>query len=820
MTSGPAGLASSEAASRLARDGPNQLPSVTRTPAWRLLVAQLIHFFAVMLWVAAVLAVVAGMPQLAVAIVVIIVENGVFAFAQEARAERASERLLELLPVQVMVMRDGAAVRVDAAEVVVGDLVVLSPGDRIVADLDAVDVHGLEADESMLTGESRPVTVVNGARLWAGTFVVNGEGRATAVATGGATRLAGIAELTSSAQRPPGPLAVELQRIVRVTALLTVSAGVAFFVLTRFTGMSARDGFLFAVGVTVALVPEGLLPTLTLSLSMGAQRMARRNALVRHLQAVETLGSTTFICTDKTGTLTRNEMEVVEAWTERGAVRVAEERGRWIAIGDPMEAAIDAFRQRIDPAQTTAPAPSRRFAFDPIRRRASVVVDDVLLVKGAPDSVLPRCRGDVSAASTRVDELAGRGLRVLAVARRSAVGIPADAGADLAESALEFLGLLALQDPPRPEATSSIAQCRAAGIRLAMVTGDHPSTARAIAAQIGMLGEPEIVLTGDALPVDPDALGALLDHDGVVVSRATPEHKLRIATALQARGHVVAMTGDGVNDGPALRRADIGVAMGASGTDVAREAADLVLLDDDFETIIAAVEEGRATYTNIRRFLTYHLTANVAELAPFVVWGLSGGWFPLAIGVLQVLCIDIVTDLLPALALGAEPPSPGLLQRPLRGRHLIDRPLLWRVFVVLGPTEALVELSAFLTGMAVVGWRWGAAFPEGDALRGASGAAFAAVVLGQVANAQACRSATRSPARVGWWSNHLLTISIGVQLVLLVSLLAVPPVAQVLDQTVPPPQAALVAAGAMPAVLLADSAHKAVRRRRHRSRAR
>jgi len=855
MASGPEGLASSEAASRLARDGPNQLPTVARTPAWRLLAAQLVHFFALMLWVAALLAFVAGMPQLALAIVVVIVVNGVFAFAQEERAERASVRLRELLPVQVMVVRDGDAVLIDADDVVVGDLVVLSPGDRIVADLDAVDVHGLEADESMLTGESRPVTAANGARLWAGTFVVNGEGTATVVATGGATRLAGIAELTESAQRPPGPLAVELRRIVRITALLTVSAGVAFFVLTRFTGMSARDGFLFAVGVTVALVPEGLLPTLTLSLSMGAQRMARRNALVRHLQAVETLGSTTFICTDKTGTLTRNEMEVVEAWTPHGSVRIdgvgysptavvegatdarstaavvaraamasslgriASEHGGWVAVGDPMEAAIDAFRQRLAPIVPSASPPTRRFAFDPVRRRASVVVDDVLLVKGAPDSVLPRCCDDVSAATAQVDELAGRGLRVLAVARRSAVDIPADAGADLAESALELLGLLALQDPPRAEAGSSIAQCRAAGIRLAMVTGDHPSTARAIAAQIGMLGEPAVVLTGDELPVDPDALGELLDHDGVVVSRATPEHKLRIATALQARGHVVAMTGDGVNDGPALRRADIGVAMGSSGTDVARDAADLVLLDDNFETIVAAVEEGRATYTNIRRFLTYHLTANVAELTPFVVWGLSGGWFPLAIGVLQVICIDIVTDLLPALALGAEPPSPGLLERPLRGRHLIDRPLLWRVFVVLGPTEAVVELAAFVTGMLVVGWRWGAAFPVGDALLGASGAAFAAVVLGQVANAQACRSATRSPARVGWWSNRLLIVALGVQVLLLVSLLAIPPVAAVLDQAVPPWPAALVAACSIPAVMLADLLHKAVRRRRHLARA-
>jgi magnesium-transporting ATPase (P-type) len=639
-------------------------------------------------------------------------------------------------------------------------------------------------------------------------------------------------------------------------AIVTVGCGAAFFGLTLFTDTPPSDGFLFAIGVTVALVPEGLRPTLTLSRSMGAQRRAGRRALVRHLQAVETLGSTTFICTDKTGTLTRNEMVVEQVWTPVGTVqltgegygpearvtgpptavaaaaaataaavacsqgRAVERNGAWVAVGDPMEAAIDAAGRRLGPDRPSLPDATRRYAFDPRRRRASALLGDSLLVKGAPDSLLPRC-GDgalvdgalVDTALREVDRLAAQGLRVLAVARRDAVEVAPGATADEAERDLELLGLIGLQDPPRAEVGDSIAACRAAGIKLAMITGDHPSTARAIAEQIGLSTDGALVVSGAELPDDPDELGALLDRDGVVVSRATPEHKLRIAAALQRRGHVVAMTGDGVNDGPALREADIGIAMGASGTDVAREAADLVLLDDNFATIIAAVEEGRATFTNIRRFLTYHLTDNVAELTPFVVWALSGGRFPLAIGVLQVLCLDIVTDLLPALALGAERPGPDLLQRPVQGRHLIDAPLLRRVFLVLGPTEASVSMTAFLVGLLAAGWRPGAEFPAGAALMAASGAAFSAVVLGQVANAQACRSATRPPWRLGWASNRLLNLAIVVQFALLAVLLWFPPLAQLLGQAVPPLTAAVVAVGAIPAVLAVDALHKQARTR-------
>ncbi|HET9017169.1 MAG TPA: cation-transporting P-type ATPase [Thermomicrobiaceae bacterium] len=845
------GLTAAEAADRLRRDGPNRLPVAPPPPVWRLVAAQLTHFFALMLWAAGALAFVAGMPQLGVAIFAVILVNGVFAFAQEYRAERAAERLRDLLPRRATVRRDGVPVEVDAAGLVVGDLVLLQPGDRISADLRLSEAHALAIDTSTLTGESVPVDAAAGEPAHAGTFVVSGEGAGTVEATGAATRLAGIARLTRAGHRPRSPLARELDRVVRLVAAIAVGVGVAFFGLSLLLGTPARNGFLFAVGVTVALVPEGLLPTLTLSLAIGAQRMARRHALVRRLESVETLGSTTFICTDKTGTLTRNEMAVVAAWTPCGEATIAaagydptapaevdpallpamrdlalvaarcslgravERDGAWVAQGDPMEAALDVLARRLggDVAGDERAAPAtRRFPFDADRRRMSLVAGDRLLVKGAPDALLPRCRDSDDAAAT-VEAMADRGLRVLAVATRPAREVAGAHSADEAESGLDLLGLVGLEDPPREAARAALVACRRAGIKVAMVTGDHPATARAIAREVGLLGPEKLVLEGRDLPPDEAVLGALLDRDGVVVSRVAPEDKLRIARALQARGHVVAMTGDGVNDGPVLQEADIGVAMGRSGTDVAREAADLVLLDDDFATIVAAIEQGRSTFSNVRRFLTYHLTDNVAELTPFVVWALSGGRFPLAIGVLQVLALDIGTDLLPALALGAEAPTPGTLRRPPEGRHLIDGSLLRRVFGVLGPVEAVVEMLAFVVALAAAGWRPGNAFPGGPALLAASGTAFSAVVIGQVANAFACRSVSRWPGALGWLSNRLLVAAVTVELLTLGVFLYLPPLARLLNQGPPPAGGWLAALAAAPALLAADALHKRLRRR-------
>ena len=371
-----------------------------------------------------------------------------------------------------------------------------------------------------------------------------------------------------------------------------------------------------------------------------------------------------------------------------------------------------------------------------------------------------------------------------------------------------------MEDPPRHGAVAAIEACRRAGIAIAMVTGDHPDTATAIASEVGLLGEGRVVVCGSDLPADEDELAALIDHDGIVIARVDPEDKLRIARALRSRGHVVAMTGDGVNDAPALHEAAIGIAMGVSGTDVARDAADLVLLDDDFATIVSAVEQGRATFANIRRFLTYHLTANVAELTPFLVWALTGGSVPLALGVLQILAFDIGADVLPALALGVEPAGAHVLDhRPTR-RHLLDRAVLTRAFGVLGPTEALVSMTAFLTVLVVGGWRYG---EEADAatLLAASGAAFTTIVLGQAANAFACRSTVRPVWRIVPRVTRTIVSAVVVQLVLLMVFLF-PPMAGVLDQSRPTAVGFAVAVVAMPAIVVVDAIHKLTVRRRSR----
>ena len=854
------GLTCEEADRRRLRDGPNILPAGPRRHGGRELLAQLTHFFALLLWGAGVLALIAGMPQLGIAIFVVVVVNAIFAFVQEQRADHAAQRLRDLLPRRTTVVRSGVEREIDASDLVIDDLVVLRDGDRISADMRVVDVDVMSVDTSLLTGESVPLAVAEGDLLLAGTFVATGAARATVVATASATRLAQIARLTTTGPRPRTPLALELDKVVRIVAMIAVSVGVGFFALSLLVGESARDGFLFGIGVTVALVPEGLLPTVTLALAIGAQRMARQKALVRRLESVETLGSTTFICTDKTGTLTRNEMSVASVWTpaavarsigegydpagsvevdgDRAAIEraataawwcstghVVQEDGLWRALGDPMDAAVDVLVHRlgVEPRGTVV----KRAPFDAVRRRsaASIATDDGarwLFVKGAPESVLSCCDRVDGGEHESVVEMARRGLRVLAVAGRE---LPATADDDIEgfEQDLTLFGLLGFEDPPREGTADAVERCRAAGIKVAMLTGDHALTAAAIGERIGLRRPGDPVLDGSDLPADDAVLGVLVDHDGVVVSRVTPEDKLRIAKALQARGHVVAMTGDGVNDGPALHASDIGIAMGRGGTDVAREAADLVLLDDEFRTIVAAVAQGRATFANARRFLTYHLTDNVAELTPFVLWALSGGKFPLALGVLQILCLDIGTDLLPALALGAEPIHPHPDELPTtahaqagegpRRRHLFDRVVLRRSFGVLGPTEATIEIAAFLTSLVASGWRPGESFPTGTALATASGAAFSAVVIGQMANAFACRSTVLPPRALGWRTNRLLLYSVAVELVVLVGFLYIGPVARLLDHRAPSLAGFAVAALAAPAVLTVDALDKARRRR-------
>jgi calcium-translocating P-type ATPase len=848
------GLTTSEAAGRRAEHGPNRLPAPRRPSAARRLAGELTHFFAVMLWVAGLLALIAGLPELGIAIFAVIMLNALFAFAQQARADRAADRLRAMLPTQVSVWRDGRRQIIEADDVVVDDVVLLESGDRIPADAVLTTANRLLVDSSMLTGESVAGAVDVGETLYAGTFVVEGEARAVVVSTGEHTRLATIAELSTSTTKPDTPLTRGLKAVVRLIAAIAVGVGGLFLLVSLLVGNPLEDGFVFAIGVTVALVPEALLPTVTLSLAWGAEQMAKRQILVRNLEAVETLGSTTFICTDKTGTLTRNQMTVVEAWTPSGMVSVdgpgydpvaaltwsstsaheacaalalagircstgyiQEVDGEWQPHGDPMEAALDAFARRlgIDTEDDRRLHPVRlRFPFDPRLRRMSVVVNDSVVVKGAPDGVLPLC-GDGEAARTSVDFLTARGLRVLAIAAARVAGQTPRTPEDT-ERDLHLLGLIALEDPPRDDVTDALAACRRAGISVAMVTGDHPATAGAIADEIGLRQPDAPVLTGDELPANERVLAALLDHDGLVVARVSPEDKLRIARALRSRGHVVAMTGDGVNDAPALHEADIGVAMGRSGTDVAREAADLVLLDDAFASIVAGVEQGRATFVNIRRFLTYHLTDNVAELTPFLVWALSGGQFPLALGVLQILALDLGTDTFSAVALGAEPPARHLLDGPPVKGRLMNGTVLRRAFGLLGPVEATLSMVAFLVSLWAVGWVPGHAFPVGRDLLAASGAAFITVVMAQTANAFACRSSTRWPGDLGWTTNRLLLPAVSAGLAFSLVVLLVTPVALALGHASPPAAGWAVALSSAPVVIAVDALDKRIRAGRPR----
>lgn len=844
-----AGLTTVEATARRARDGANTLPAAKRPSVFRRLLGELTHFFAVLLWAAAALAFFAKLPQLSVAIIAVIVLNGVFALIQQARADRAADRLQEMLPTRVTVFRDGRRRLIEAEDVVVGDVLLLESGDRVPADALVLAENRLLVDSSMLTGESQANAVAEGEALFAGTFVVEGDSRALVTAIGEHTRLAGIARLSTSTAKPDTPLTRGLNGVVRLTAAISVSVGVLFLLVSLLIGNPVQQAFVFAIGVTVALVPEALLPTVTLSLAWGSELMAKRQILVRNLEAVETLGSTTFICTDKTGTLTRNQMTVVETWTPAGTVSVdgagygptatltpsapeaqnaartlalAAERcstgyaeevaGQWRAHGDPMEAALDALARRlgVNTAEDRRTGPAElRFPFDPRLRRMAVVLADEIVVKGAPDAVLPLC-GDDPTPHQAMDALTARGLRVLAVAAAPRNGRTPRDQTDC-EQGLRLLGLVALQDPPRDDVSESLRACRTAGVKVAMVTGDHPATATAIADEVGLRFPDSPVLSGTDLPDDERQLAALLDHDGVVIARVSPEDKLRIARALRSRGHVVAMTGDGVNDAPALHESDIGVAMGLSGTDVARAAADLVLLDDSFAGIVAGIEQGRATFVNIRRFLTYHLTDNVAELAPFLVWALSGGYFPLALGVLQIIALDLGTDTLSAVALGAEPPAKHLLEGPPVHGRLMNRTVLRRAFGLLGPLEAVLSLAAFVVSLLALGWRPSNPFPTGHALAAASGAAFITVVLAQTANVFACRSSSRWPGALGWFTNRLLVPAAPTGLVISLLELWVPPIARLLGQWNPPLWGWIVALASMPVLLAVDALDKRAR---------
>jgi calcium-translocating P-type ATPase len=848
----PSGLSGREAARRLERYGPNAL-TVGHHRTWpRALVRQFTHPLAVLLLLAAVLSVVAGTAELAWAILAVVVLNAVFSFVQERQAGRAVEALGRFLPPQAQVRRDGVVRSVPATEVVPGDVLVLAEGDRVPADARLLS-GGLEIDASALSGESAPVERLADAvddaahpldspvLVFSGTGCVGGAAEAVVHSTGAHTEIGRIAALTGPRPQGNSPLERQVRRVAYLIAAVAVGVGVAFLPLGVYAGLSWPEAFVFAVGLLVANVPEGLLPTITLALAGGVRSMAKRGALVKRLSAVETLGSITVICTDKTGTLTANAMHVQEVRDPWGALLTAPGRELAEAVsrcntadaaartGDPTELALldmaIASGTRLDPAVRITER-AALFAFDP-RRRLMATLDHVgtallVHVKGAPEALLPLCAteaGQADALARAVEAMTSQGLRVLAVARRSWAD-PVAPDRDEAEGAgLTLLGLVGLLDPPRPEVAAAVAACHASGIRIHVVTGDNGRTATEIARRVGI--HADRVIDGGTLDALTDGqLDQLLaGHEEFVFSRAAPEAKLRIADALRAGGNVVAMTGDGVNDAPALHHADVGVAMGRGGTEVAREAAAVVLTDDNFATVVAGVEEGRRVYDNVRKFVLYIFAHAVPEVVPFLVFALSGGLVPLPLTVLSILAIDLGTETLPALALGREPAEPGLMARPPRtqGQNVIDRAMLLRAWGLMGVLSAALSMALFFLVLTRGGWSPGDATGSGSALRNvylqATTATFAAIVACQIGTAFAARTQHSSLRAIGVWSNRLLLAGIAFELVFAAAVIYLPPL-QAVFGTAPLPGWVLALLVPMPLLVWGlDEIYRALRRR-------
>lgn len=856
MKTQPDGLSAQEAAFRLKQYGFNILSQIEGKSIWVRFLANFVHLMAILLWIAGLVAFVARLPQMAIAIWTVNIINGIFSFWQEFKAEKATEAMRRMLPSVARVMREGGVQQIPAQELVPGDIVLLSEGDRVSADVRLVVEAELRVDQSTLTGESMSVRktheVVVDSRLsrieipdivFAGTSVVSGTGTGVVFATGMQTEFGRIAGYTQHIRDELSPLQKEMQRATKIVTIIAVCAGCVFFLLAIvLAGIDIAESFIFGMGMIVAFVPEGLLPTVTLSLAMGVQRMAGRNSLIKRLSAVETLGCTTVICTDNTGTLTQNEMTVRNIWLADKSLTVTgtgycpagqilnagtavspsddndlhtllvaaslcnnarvtapdKDQTRWSIIGDPTEGALRVLAQKagidVDAEEKKTPR-LREIPFDSRRKRMSTIhrADHRrmrVFVKGAPKEVIALCSHvRMNGVETVMDAplmdgilqsndtYARSGLWVLAVAEKSLMDHLRNSPAfslsgyttEAIETGLTFLGFAAMMDPPRPEVRTAVDKCHRAGIRVIMITGDYGLTAESIARRIGIIqsGDPHIISGADLDNMTDETLARLMSNE-VIFARAAPEHKLRIVRALQTSGHVVAVTGDGVNDAPALKKADIGIAMGMSGTDVAKEAADMILTDDNFASIVNAIEEGRAVYANIKKFTAYIFSSNAPEAVPFIMFALSRGRIPLALNVMHILAIDLGTDLMPALGLGAEP---GIMEKPPRNlnEHVITPSLLIRAYLFLGVIQSTAVMAAFYFQYWTHGFQgqWLDLPSSGHLYESATAMALAAVVTTQIGNLFAQRTERISVFRVGLFTNRLLWIGIVSELLII-----------------------------------------------------
>lgn len=780
--------------------GWNELPQAAGPSPVRILMRQFTNVLVVILIIAAIIAFAAGEKIDTIAIATVILLNGILGFVQEWRAENALQALRNMMSPQATVLRDGRQMIIPARDLVPGDLIIVAAGDRVPADADIVEQTALFADESALTGESVPVGKDGDGALFMGTNVVEGRGMARVCAIGTQTRFGQIAVLTGSVEQRQTHLQRQLSQLAKQLGIVALLIAALIMAIGVWSGRAITEMFMTGVSLAVAMVPEGLPAVVTITIALGAAALVRQNALTRRLQAVETLGAASVICTDKTGTLTENKMTATEIWTPQGRYDVTgtgydpsghitmhgdkrrasndptlaallavcagcshasltHQDGAWSMIGSPTEGALICLAYK---GWATLPDPKDIIAENPFNsdtKRMSILRQMVdgpkVLTKGAPERLRDLCTAIdgpngpepmTDKARTLIEEayteMASNGHRVIALAASPAPD------AKLREDALVFLGLVGIIDPPRPEITSAVAQAHAAGTRIVMITGDSPVTAQAIAGAIGL--NPQSVMTRDTLAVMSDTeLTHALDSD-TLIARAEPADKMRIVALLQGKGQIVAMTGDGVNDAPALEQADIGIAMGIRGTDVAKDASDLILLDDNFATIIAAIREGRRQFDNLRKFVRYLLSSNAGEVVALLVNIIMGG--PLIFLATQILWMNLITDGLTAVALGLEKPEKGQMQEPPRP---MNTPILGWSGV------ALITVFGLYTGLSSL-WIFWSLLPTDETL--ARTAAFTAMVVFEKFSVFAFRSLRAPCSHIGWTSNPFLLIALAVTL--------------------------------------------------------
>lgn len=870
------GLSNNEAEARMLQCGENTIKSRQSFHPIRRFTMQLINLFAIMLWIASVLALISGTPLLSYVIWFIIIINAIFSFIQEKKADKALQALAKMIPNHVKVYRDGGITVLSANKLVPGDVIVLSAGDKVPADVRVVSADGLFVDNSMVTGESLPVdrdaepdllgdkTIVNSHNLlFAGTTITGGSATGIVYATGKNTQIGNITETSTEIVRRKSTLEYQIQKITKVLMIIAIVLGtLAFLISSLVTGFTLNAAAIFAIGIIVANIPEGLMPTVSLSLAMGMQRLAKKNALVRKHSAVETLSSTTVICTDKTGTLTQNVIFARKIWTANGIVEISgegygkkgeltgvteknrltlerlfavaticsdtliqnnnENENKWKVIGDPTEAAIliaaqkygltvdnivqQFARTKVIPFSST----TKMMTVVSVNKNNSAFTPNhsFQFTKGDPDKVIDHCGfilkdGQVTALSAEEkqqihavkDEMSNEGYRLLAIAYDDKVG-----GSEPKYNDLILLGLVVMYDPPKEGVPQAIANCYRAGIKVTVVTGDYSLTAAAIAKQIGIIKEQYIAITGAELEkMDKQELAKKIDTDiPVIFARTTPKEKLKIVEAYQSLGHVVAATGDGLNDVLALRKADIGISMGKNGSDAAIESSDVVLLDDNFATIVEAVKEGRAIYNNIQKFITYILASNIPEVAPFLVMGIFN--IPLALTVLLVIMIDLGTDLVPAISLGEEQPDDDVLDYPPRdpNKPILNKHVLLRAYTYLGVIEGIMLFVIFFITWFDFGFSINemrsltTAIADGTAdenvmyvYKYAITLAFGSVIASQIGNILVCRSSHQSFFKSLKKKNNLMIWGIVIEIVLFL-LIAYAPWMQMLFGTAAP----------------------------------